>query len=56
LALAAFGTAVSLIPDVTDAANTATMLVLWLTHIVAAVIIVSVLTARLRVTQDATRA
>jgi hypothetical protein len=45
---AVVGTLLSLVPDVTSSADTATMLVLWLTHVVAAAIIVSLLAARLR--------
>jgi hypothetical protein len=45
---AVVGTVLSFIPDAASAADTPTMLVLWLTHIVAALIIVSLLAARLR--------
>jgi Family of unknown function (DUF6069) len=46
--LAVIGTVLSLIPDAVSAADTPTMLVLWLTHFVAAAIIVSALAVRLR--------
>jgi hypothetical protein len=47
--LAVLGTVVSFVPDAMSAADTATMLTLWVTHIVAAAIIVSSLAARLSV-------
>ena len=47
--LAVLGTMVSLVPDAMSAADTSTMLTLWLTHIVAAAIIVPSLAARLSV-------
>jgi len=45
--LAVLGTVVSLVPDAIVAADTSTMLTLWLTHIAAAAIIVPSLAARL---------
>jgi len=47
--LAVLGTVVSLVPDAMSAADTSTMLTLWLTHFVAAAIIVPSLAARLSV-------
>jgi hypothetical protein len=47
--LAVLGTVISLVPDAMSAADTSTMLTLWLTHIVAAAIIVPSLAARLSV-------
>jgi hypothetical protein len=46
--LAVLGLVVSGVPDARSAADTATMLTLWLTHAVAAAIIVPSLAARLR--------
>jgi hypothetical protein len=46
--LAALGTLVSLVPAAALAQDTSTLLVLWLTHLLAAAIIVLVLAARLR--------
>jgi hypothetical protein len=48
--LAVVGTVLSLVPDAINAADRPTMLVLWLTHVVAAAVIVSLLAARLRAT------
>jgi hypothetical protein len=47
--LAVLGTVVSFVPDAVSAADTSTMLTLWLTHIVAEAIIVPSLATRLSV-------
>jgi hypothetical protein len=46
--LAVLGTAVSLLPDAISAADAPTMLTLWLTHLIAAAIIVPALACKLR--------